>query len=515
MKSIILLLTLVLISLNSTAQIQLDSITVCGQSSYTINLQNPSTLNVWMKQGEGEIVISPSMTVNSTGWYHVFSSNPGGVNDTLICNTFNATNNYTSMLNVPSGYLVSGLENALWGNPNTNCSSPSAGWCNMDVASIVSRSLIGQQNIQYQSGQFPDPCTGTQKYLFLRLKCSPFVHDSIYVNILPSSNIQISDTIICDELPIQISVPSLICDTTYQMIETLNLPIDNTTISSIALEKGQLYRLSVNNAVSYGGGAGNQADGAFSNYPLVPIEYIQWRFNGNQYGTLMSFRPEPDGYNPNHIYYFYIMGDGNPQDFGAYDCCLGDNSGFYSIIIEKVIINQNCGTYYLWSNGQIGNSSIINPSSTPNILYISNGVGSCVVDTFMVYNASSSSTQTQTALDSYTWPANGQTYTQSGVYIDTLVNAAGCDSIVTLNLELDFTGIENNTPTTFKLYPNPVKDELFIKGMPEAVLPFEVYSTDGKKVLSGTTYGVIDVNALKKGSYQLKIKEQTISFVKQ
>jgi hypothetical protein len=83
------------------------------------------------------------------------------------------------------------------------------------------------------------------------------------------------------------------------------------------------------------------------------------------------------------------------------------------------------------------------------------------------------------------------------------------------SLELDFTGIESNTPTTFKLYPNPVKDELFIKGMTEAVLPFEVYSTDGKKVLSGTTSGAIDVNALKKGSYQLKLKEQTIPFVKQ
>jgi hypothetical protein len=125
------------------------------------------------------------------------------------------------------------------------------------------------------------------------------------------------------------------------------------------------------------------------------------------------------------------------------------------------------------------------------------------------------SSQSQTAIDSYTWPVNGQTYTQSGVYVDTLVNAAGCDSIVTLNLELDFTGIESNTPTTFKLYPNPVKDELFIKGMSEAVLPFEIYSTDGKIVLSGTSSGAIDVNALKKGSYQLKIKEQTIPFVKQ
>jgi hypothetical protein len=503
-----ILFALIFISLNVASQIQLDSMTICGQSSFTINLQNPSTMNVWMKQGEGEIVISPSMTVNSSGWYHVFSTNPGGANDIFICNTFNASNNYTSMLNVPNGYLITGIENALWGNPNTTCSSPSAGWCNMDVTSIVSRSLIGQQNIQYQSGQFPDPCTGTQKYLFLKLKCSPFVHDSIYVNFLPSVNVQISDTTVCNELPVQITLPSLICDTTFQMIESLILPLDNTTISSTNLDQGQLYRLSVNNAVSYGGGAGNQADGAYSNYPLVPIENIQWRFNGNQYGSLMTFRPEPDGYNPNHIYYFYILGDGNPQDFGAYDCCLGDNAGFYSIVIEKVMINNSCGTNYLWSNGQIGNSSIINPSSTPNILYISNGVGSCVVDTFMVSNGSSSSSQTQTALDSYTWPVNNQTYTQSGVYMDTLINSAGCDSIITLNLTLEFTGLNEFNKTNVFISPNPITNSFSVSGI-EQIVSLTLKDINGKLIKSfdvqDKNYSMSNVTS---GVYFLEVSDE-------
>lgn len=65
------------------------------------------------------------------------------------------------------------------------------------------------------------------------------------------------------------------------------------------------------------------------------------------------------------------------------------------------------------------------------------------------YN-NTSSTQTQTALDSYTWPVNGQTYTQSGTYTDTLVNAAGCDSIVTLNLTMSYTGIEEINPNSSK-----------------------------------------------------------------
>ncbi len=38
--------------------------------------------------------------------------------------------------------------------------------------------------------------------------------------------------------------------------------------------------------------------------------------------------------------------------------------------------------------------------------------------------------------ESYTWPVSGKTYTQSGIYIDTLVNIFGCDSILALNLEI-------------------------------------------------------------------------------
>jgi hypothetical protein len=51
------------------------------------------------------------------------------------------------------------------------------------------------------------------------------------------------------------------------------------------------------------------------------------------------------------------------------------------------------------------------------------------------------STQTTSALDTYTWPLNNQTYTQSGTFSDTIQNAAGCDSTITLNLTLNFTGI--------------------------------------------------------------------------
>jgi hypothetical protein len=51
----------------------------------------------------------------------------------------------------------------------------------------------------------------------------------------------------------------------------------------------------------------------------------------------------------------------------------------------------------------------------------------------------SSSNLTETAIDSFN--LNGQVYTQSGVYTQTIASANGCDSVITLTLTLSFTGI--------------------------------------------------------------------------
>lgn len=75
------------------------------------------------------------------------------------------------------------------------------------------------------------------------------------------------------------------------------------------------------------------------------------------------------------------------------------------------------------------------------------------------------SSQIQTAIDTYTWPVNNQTYTQSGTYSDTLVNAAGCDSIVTLNLTLSYTGINEINSSSLVISPNPTAGDFTIAGL--------------------------------------------------
>ena len=62
--------------------------------------------------------------------------------------------------------------------------------------------------------------------------------------------------------------------------------------------------------------------------------------------------------------------------------------------------------------------------------------------------ATSSATDTQVACDSYTWTANDSVYTESNsTAVATLTNAAGCDSVVTLNLTVknSSTGIDTRT----------------------------------------------------------------------
>ncbi len=57
--------------------------------------------------------------------------------------------------------------------------------------------------------------------------------------------------------------------------------------------------------------------------------------------------------------------------------------------------------------------------------------------------APNTGSQTETACYSNTWPANSTTYNTSGIYTTTLTNAAGCDSLVTLNLTIN--SVSDNT----------------------------------------------------------------------
>jgi hypothetical protein len=105
-----------------------------------------------------------------------------------------------------------------------------------------------------------------------------------------------------------------------------------------------------------------------------------------------------------------------------------------------VTLNGSGASSYAWNNG-VTNAVAFTPVSSQTYTLIGTDTLGCQgTDTVMVTvleNAASS--LTQTALDFYM--LNGQTYTQSGTYTQVVPAANGCDSTITLNLTLNFTGI--------------------------------------------------------------------------
>lgn len=82
-----------------------------------------------------------------------------------------------------------------------------------------------------------------------------------------------------------------------------------------------------------------------------------------------------------------------------------------------------------------------------------NQYGCDSVETLILDLAQTSySLEYQTVCDSFVWSANGTNYTSSGTYIATLTNAAGCDSIATLNLTVLASSISYQTASSCDQY---------------------------------------------------------------
>ncbi len=112
----------------------------------------------------------------------------------------------------------------------------------------------------------------------------------------------------------------------------------------------------------------------------------------------------------------------------------GDTTICYGTSLTLTSTNLPNSFSYTWSTTDTATAIVVSPTATTTYsITITDGVGSCL-DSVKVTVPSLTSTDTHTACDSYTW-IDGVTYTASNTTAkDTLVNAAGCDSIVTLSL---------------------------------------------------------------------------------
>lgn len=134
---------------------------------------------------------------------------------------------------------------------------------------------------------------------------------------------------------------------------------------------------------------------------------------------------------------------------GSYNDTIPNAAGCDSIITLNLTINQPtsssvneiaCGSYSWAQNGVSYFASGSYNDTIPN----ANGCDS-IITLNLTVNPITSSSETVSACDSYTWDANGVTYTTSGQHTAALTSGAGCDSVITLNLTIVPTPTANAT----------------------------------------------------------------------
>jgi len=190
---------------------------------------------------------------------------------------------------------------------------------------------------------------------------------------------------------------------------------------------------------------------------------------------------------------------------------------------DSVTLNGSGGIFLSWNNGVIDAFPFAPLQTDSYVLTGADTLGCVGTDTvnITVLNPTTS-TQTQTALDTYTWPLNNQTYTQGGTYTATIPNAAGCDSVVTLNLTLNYTGLNEPTGSSVSISPNPTSSKITVKSSLTLIgKEFSIYDQQGKVVKSGIITAEeteIDLSNLSEGVYLFKAGEEmqeTFKIIKQ
>lgn len=122
------------------------------------------------------------------------------------------------------------------------------------------------------------------------------------------------------------------------------------------------------------------------------------------------------------------LGIYNLTSAGSYDFYVHKMSPCANVTSSTITVST-CSTYTL--NGQ---------TYTLTGVYIQTLINAAGCDSIITLNLTINNRYTTinaAACDSYTW--NGQTYTGSGTYKDTIVMSNGCDSIITLNLVINST----------------------------------------------------------------------------
>ena len=131
-----------------------------------------------------------------------------------------------------------------------------------------------------------------------------------------------------------------------------------------------------------------------------------------------------------------------------------DGGGNWNQLQKIVASDRQPNDYFATSVAISGNFAIVGA-----YLEDHNTVGTDSLDragsAYLFESCMSSSTITAVACDSFTSPSGNYTWTSSGSYMDTIMNTVGCDSIITVNLTVNFTTSATMDTTACDSFTSP------------------------------------------------------------
>ena len=142
------------------------------------------------------------------------------------------------------------------------------------------------------------------------------------------------------------------------------------------------------------------------------------------------------------------------------NCLAGNEAG----LVYWNKFNDNTGTT---ATASIGESGQFSTNMDATDWMVSNNVceTACTAEMSQVVsftvNQSTSSMQTASNCEEYTWTQTGQTYTATGMYSDTITNTAGCDSVIWLDLTILDVTTSSITASACDSYTVPSGDETY------------------------------------------------------
>lgn len=181
--------------------------------------------------------------------------------------------------------------------------------------------------------------------------------------------------------------------------------------------------------------------------------FSRWLLSSNCSATLTAI--SPTSCSP----YISPSGQYSWTSSGTYTDTLSSVQNCDSVIQVSLTITNNstsslspstCGPFtspsgqYTWTQSGIYQDTIMNAAGCDSFIQVN-----------LTVNSSSSSTISPVACQSYLSPSGQSTWTQSGIYQDIIPNAAGCDSIIQVNLTVNSNSSSTISPVACQSYLSP------------------------------------------------------------